>query len=229
MELKQKYFIDSHKGFTPIFIIILLYIFGDNKTDISAYVYLALHGTYGILWILKSYIYPDKQWENKTGISYGLLIWIGLSLYFISPIIIIVPKCYFSDNIVSIIDFFSFKVYFESYQFIYIACCISMYIFGVFLHFVSDMQKYVSLKLNPGSLITTEMFSKIRNTNYLGELLIYMGFSLLSYNFLPLLALLLFIVFIWIPNMIKKDKSLSRYSEFEQYKKSSSKFFPFIF
>ena len=31
------------------------------------------------------------------------------------------------------------------------------------------MQKYVYLKLNPGKLITGEMFSKIRNTNYLGD------------------------------------------------------------
>ena len=37
------------------------------------------------------------------------------------------------------------------------------------------MQKYVSLKLNPGHLITDGMFSKIRNTNYLGELFIYLG------------------------------------------------------
>ena len=28
-----------------------------------------------------------------------------------------------------------------------------MYIVGVFLHFTSDMQKYVHLKLNPGKLI----------------------------------------------------------------------------
>ena len=72
------------------------------------------------------------------------------------------------------------------------------------------------------------MFQKVRNTNYLGELLIYLGFTLLAIDWAPIIALFLFIAIIWIPNMIKKDKSLSRYSEFENYKKKSYKFIPYI-
>ena len=101
---------------------------------------------------------------------------------------------------------------------IYIFFCITLYIVGVFLHFTSDMQKYIYLKLNPGSLMTDGMFKKIRNTNYLGELLIYLGFSLLALDWTPIIALLIFIFIIWIPNMLKKDKSLSRYKEFYDYK-----------
>ena len=82
-----KYFIDSHKGITPLFILGLICYF--NQWDnFIALIYLALHGTYGVLWITKSYIYPDKQWEGKTGILYGLVIWGGLSLYWISPYIL---------------------------------------------------------------------------------------------------------------------------------------------
>ena len=72
------------------------------------------------------------------------------------------------------------------------------------------------------------MFSKIRNTNYLGEFFIYSGFTLLACDWLPLLALFLFIIIIWIPNMIRKDKSLSRYENFKEYKKNTSSFFPII-
>ena len=57
----------------------------------------------------------------------------------------------------------------------------------------------------------------------------YLGFSLLACDWLPLLALFLFILFIWIPNMAKKDRSLSKYPEFESYKKRTNKFFPFIY
>ena len=85
-------------------------------------------------------------------------IWLGLSLYWIGSIIIV------SGN--HILEFDPNFIHPNAY----IALCISMYIFGVFLHFVSDMQKYIYLKLNPGNLITTEMFSKIRNVNYFGEL-----------------------------------------------------------
>ena len=52
---------------------------------------------------------------------------------------------------------------------------------------------------------------------------------MLACNYLPIIALLLFILSIWLPNMNKKDKSLSKYSEFENYKKNTSKIFPFIY
>ena len=212
--LKQKYFIDSHKGATPLFIIALISYF-NQWNNVYALLYLALHGTYGILWMAKSRIFPDKQWEQKISIWYGLTIWVGLSLYWIAPYIITTNQ-----------HFLPFEIRQNS---LHICCCVMIYIFGIFLHFTSDMQKYVSLKLNPGHLITDGMFSRVRNTNYLGELFIYLGFTLLSRDFLPVLALLAFFLFLWIPNMIKKDKSLSRYSEFESYKNRTSKMFPFLF
>ena len=214
MILKQKYFIDSHKGITPLFIIGLIFYY--NQWDnFIALIYLALHGTYGLLWITKSNIYPDKQWENKTSILYGLTIWFGLSLYWISPYIL-----------TSGTNFFPIL---NEPNYIFYTSCIIMYIIGIFQHFTSDKQKHIYLKLNPGNLITDLMFAKIRNTNYLGEFFIYIGFTLLACDWLPLIALLLFICFIWIPNMIRKDKSLSRYPEFEKYKKQTSRLFPFIY
>ena len=214
MILKQKYFIDSHKGITPLFIIGLIFYY--NQWDnFIALIYLALHGTYGLLWITKSNIYPDKQWETKTSVLYGLTIWFGLSLYWISPYIL-----------TSGTNFFPIL---NEPNYIFYTSCIIMYIIGIFLHFTSDMQKHIYLKLNPGNLITDLMFAKIRNTNYLGEFFIYIGFTLLACDWLPLIALLLFICFIWIPNMIRKDKSLSRYPEFEKYKKQTSRLFPFIY
>ncbi|MDC0144968.1 DUF1295 domain-containing protein [bacterium] len=206
--MKQKHYIDLHKGATFIYILFLIFINDSNVTNINAYVYLALHGTYGILWILKSNIFPDRQWESKCSIWYGLLIWFGLSLYWIAPYIII------TDSI-------------ESSNW-YIAMCISIYIFGVFFHFTSDMQKFIQLHYNPNNLITDVMFAKIRNINYLGELFIYLGFSLLAMSILPVVALLSFIIIIWIPNMIRKDKSLSKYQNFEEYKKNTNSLFPFI-
>ena len=208
--MKQKYYIDSHKGATFIYILFLIFIFNDtiNANNISIYIYLALHGSYGILWILKSKIFPDKQWESKCSVWYGLLIWFGLSLYWIAPYIIINQESEPSNW--------------------YIAMCISMYIFGVFFHFTSDMQKFIQLKYNPNNLIKNVMFSKIRNINYLGELLIYLGFSLLARSWIPIIELLSFILIIWIPNMVKKDKSLSRYNDFDEYKKNTNTLFPFI-
>ena len=216
MNLKQKYFIDIHKGITPLVIIFLVYNF-DAWNNIEAIIYLALHGSYGILWVTKSYLFPDRQWEQNTPLWYGLGIWFFLSSYWISPYIIS------SGNY-----FLPFYIQ-ESFNTIFIGLCIIVYIFGIFLHFTSDMQKYISLKINPGHLITEHMFSRSRNANYLGELCIYLGFTLLAKDFLPLIGLAIIIIFVWIPNMIKKDKSLSRYPEFPDYKKKSKAFFPFFF
>ena len=216
MNLKQKYFIDTHKGITPLVIIFLIFYFG-AWNNIEAVVYLALHGSYGILWVTKSYLFPDRQWEQNTPIWYGFGIWFFLSLYWISPYVIS------SGN-----HFIPFYID-ESINIVFIGLCITLYIFGIFLHFTSDMQKYIFLKINPGHLITDHMFSRSRNTNYLGELCIYLGFTLLAKDYLPLIGLLTIIIFIWVPNMIKKDKSLSRYSEFSDYKKKSKCFFPFVF
>jgi len=216
LRLKQKYFIDSHKGITPLFIIFLISFYNAwNNTE--AIIYLALHGTYGFLWVTKSFIYPDKQWESKVNILYGFLIWIVLSLYWLSAYVIVTGN-----------HFMKMKI-FENCGPGYLGVLISFYIIGVFLHFTSDMQKYISLKLNPGKLITEELFARSRNTNYLGELFIYLGFILIAKDFLPLIALFIVIVFVWVPNMINKDKSLSRYSNFSEYKRKAKMFFPFLF
>ena len=212
--MKQKHFIDIHKGIPPLFILFLITYYNSWSNHV-AMIYLALLGVYGILWISKSYIFPDKQWEQPVGIAYGLFIWMGLSLYWISPFII-----------TSGIRILPFNI---KQSFIYFSICIAIYIIGVFLHFVSDMQKYVHLKLNPGNLIDNGMFARIRNTNYLGEFCIYLGFSLLALDWTPIIVIFLFMILIWIPNMNNKDKSLSRYLEFKDYKKRTSKIFPFIY
>lgn len=204
--MKEKHYIDFHKGITFIYILTLIY-FHNAYSNITIWVYLGLHGTYGVLWVLKSMVFPDKSWERKTGLFYGIIILCGLSLYWISPWIIV--SGYFNDGqmVVAPNWLISFAIF--------------SFGLGVFLHFSSDMQKYVSLKTNPGHLITDGLFKKSRNINYVGEFLIYLSFALLSMHWLTIAILIVFIGIVWVPNMIKKDKSLSRYSEFENYKSNS--------
>ena len=206
--MKQKYFIDSHKGITFLIILILMARF-DAWQNPTAWVYLALHGTYGWLWVLKSKIFPDKQWEAQCGIGYGLYIWAGLSLYWIAPYII--------------------TRYDVQAPYWLLGVSISMYILGVFFHFASDMQKYTALSLAPGQLITNGYFAYTRNPNYLGELLIYLGFSMLAVHWLPIAVIALFLAVIWIPNIIKKERSLSRYPNYHQYRQKAKLFLPFLF
>lgn len=206
--MKQKHFIDSHKAVTFLVILGLMAWFKqwDNPT---AWVYLALHGTYGVLWLLKSRVFPDKQWEEDKGLFYGLYIWAGLSLYWIAPFIIS------SQNVKAPAWLLGLSV--------------SMYTFGIFLHYAADMQKHVQLKYNPGQLIDDGLLARVRNINYFGELLIYLGFGILALHWIPLAVIALYLAIIWFPNMLKKDKSLARYPGFAEYKRKSKLFVPFLF
>jgi protein-S-isoprenylcysteine O-methyltransferase Ste14 len=104
-----------------------------------------------------------------------------------------------------------------------------MYILGVFLHFGGDMQKYTALKYRPGQLIQDGLFTHVRNINYFGEFLIYLGFGLLAMHWAPVIILLLWVLFVWLPRMRKKDRSLARYAGFEAYKRRSRLFIPFFY
>ena len=214
MTLKEKHFIDIHKGITGIFMLLFMYVYG-TWDSVTSWVYLAIHGTYGILWIAKSILFPDATWERETSIWYGLYIWFGLTLYWASGWII--NSGYFNDGIPQ-----------DAPMWI-IGLSISMFGIGVFLHFSSDMYKHTMLSQRPGKLIDSGIMSSCRNINYFGELIIYLSFAILSMHWLPFVVLALMIAIVWAPNMIKKDRSLSRYPDFDKYKKKSKLFIPYVF
>lgn len=206
--MRQRHFIDSHKLATGPFVLALMAFYG-AWDHANAWLYLALHGTYGVLWAAKSRIFPDRSWEERCGIAYGLLIWAGLSLYWIAPWLLVSGR-------VTVPPWWS-------------AACVATYAAGIFLHFSADMQKHTALTLQSGHLISDGLFRRVRNPNYLGELLIYLGFGLLAASWIPVVVILLFVAVVWLPNMWKKDRSLARYAEFEQYRKRTWLFLPPIY
>jgi steroid 5-alpha reductase family enzyme len=106
-----------------------------------------------------------------------------------------------------------------------IALAVAINAVGVMLHFASDAQKYFTIKYKPG-LITEGFFARSRNINYFGEAMIYVSFALLSASWLGWIGIAAFFFGAFVPNMIKKDKSLARYPEFEAYKKKTWLFLP---
>ena len=172
----------------------------------TAWLYLALHGTYGVLWVLKSRVFGDKQWDKPCHLAYGGVIWGALSLYWVSPVLICVQDRRAPAWLLGV--------------------AVAIYSLGVFFHFASDMQKHISLRLNPGQLFTDGLWARSRNPNYFGELCIYFGFSVLAMHWAPLVVLSLFVGIVWIPNMLRKDRSLARHPGFAAWKKRSGLMFP---
>ena len=204
--MKIKHLINLHKGSTALFITGLMFLY--QNFTLGPWVYLALHGTYGILWLLKDRIYPDKQWEREVPIGLGIVGFAIVGLYWVAPFILISSGQVPPPPL--------------------IAAAISINIAGVFLHYTSDAQKYFTLKYRSG-LITEGFFVRCRNTNYLGEIFIYTSFAMLAMHWLPFVILAGFVGALFVPNMLKKDKSLSRYPEFAEYQTRSGLLFPQFF
>jgi len=201
--MKLNQVINLHKGLT-LFVVAGLMIFYKNYS-IAAWVYLSLHGTYGILWLLKEKIFPDPYFKEKLNFLTSITGFIFLGSYWIAPFILISTQ--------------------KSVPFPIIAASISINIIGVFLHFASDAQKYFTLKIKK-ELIEDGFFKNIRNTNYLGEILIYLSFAILSMSFIPFIIFGLFFFVVFLPRMLKKDKSLTKYSSFKKYKQNSGLLLP---
>jgi hypothetical protein len=85
--MKIKHAINLSKGLT-FWVILGMMILYQNFT-LGSWVYLALHGTYGFLWLLKDRIYPDKQWEQEISIPQGFLVFGLVCLYWVAPFILI--------------------------------------------------------------------------------------------------------------------------------------------
>lgn len=201
--MKLKYAVNLHKGLTAPVVLGLMFYF--DQFGIGAWLYLALHGTYGILWLLKDRIYPDRQWEKQVSVGFGIFAWCALLLYWVAPWILLSSGLQPSGPV--------------------IAGSVFLVVFGTMIHYASDAQKYFTLKYQPG-LITEGFFANCRNTNYLGELMIYSGFALASCSPYGWIGIGAFFVAEFIPNMIRKDRSLSRYPEFSAYQKKSGLLFP---
>ena len=205
MIFKSRYVINTHKATTIPFIVALMFHY--ENFGIGPYVYLALHGTYCILWLLKELYFPDKAWDQPLhpAMVFVLYIILGPCGYWIAPTLLIRNGTQPSPPM--------------------IALAIFVFSLGVFFHFCGDCQKFFTLKYRKG-LIQEGLFSQSRNINYLGEIFIYLAFNSICQHWLPFLAQACFIAFIFYPNMIKKERSLSRYEEFKIYKARTWLLFP---
>jgi protein-S-isoprenylcysteine O-methyltransferase Ste14 len=199
-------FIIAHKILAPPIILAMMYWFHNRSTE--AFVYLGLHGTYAVLWLVKSAVYPDKSFQQRC-----LPLWIGTPYVFgLLATYYIIPYLLLSRHVSLAPWVFGLGV--------------SCYSVGTFLHFVSDAQKYYTLQLRSG-LIKNGFFARTRNPNYLGEALTYVSFATLSWHWLSFLTIGGWFC-CYFSNMRKKDGSFSRYPDFAAYKSRTGIWLPSI-
>jgi protein-S-isoprenylcysteine O-methyltransferase Ste14 len=198
-------FINIQKGGTFFYVFLLMVLF--QNFNITACVYLSLHGTYGGLWLLKDKIFPDKQWEVPIEIHQACISVVPLLLSFwVSPLLII-------KNHVQVNNF-------------RIMLAINSHTIGCVLMMASDTQKYFQLR-EGRKLITDGWFATSRNINYLGEMMIYFPYALLGNSMWPYVILFCYWYSVFYRNMIKNDMSIKAKEGGLEYIKNTNMLLPY--
>ena len=73
--------INIQKGGTWILVLSMMIYF--NNFSLGAWIYFALHGSYGICWIMKDFIFPDKKFSEKITIMSSSLPISVMTMYLI--------------------------------------------------------------------------------------------------------------------------------------------------
>lgn len=197
--------IDLSKGATAP-VILAMMAFYDNWT-VGPWVYLGLHGTYGLMWVLKSQMFPDPQWEKELPLHKAVGVFFALWFYWVGGWLLISGGAVPPGPL--------------------IAGSIAANALGTFLVFGADAQKYFVLKARRG-LITDGFFARTRNPNYLGEMLIYGSFAAICMHWVPWVICGLYWGLVFFPNMWRKDASMSRYPEWDWYTARTGMLLPML-
>lgn len=210
--LKLNWVINFQKAATAFWVILLMAYYQNYSTQ--AWVYLALHGSYGFCWLLKDIVFPDPKWQVK--ITFGgafMAVALVLGPYWFIPFLLISPVL--GDSHIGA-------------NALWMMVAISLHTFGIAFMMSADAQKFFTLK-HKKVLITSGMFKYIRHPNYLGEMMIYAAYAIMAWHWIPWAILAWIWIGLFAVNMAIKEKSMSRYEEWDEYKKRTYYLIPGVF
>jgi len=214
---KFAWVINFQKTGTFLFLGLLMWFYNSKgveaATSTAAWIYLALHGTYGLVWFLKDITFPDPNWQKRITILGGVNAFVlVLGLYWGFGWLLI--SGHTSQN-------------YPLPDHAWFALCITLTMLGSAVMIAADAQKFYTLRVKRG-LITDGMHKVIRHPNYTGEMMIYGGLGLLVWHWFPLVVLAWVWLGLFATNMHMKEASMSRYPEWADYKKRTKWVIPYV-
>lgn len=209
-------------------------------------IYAALHGTYGILWLMKDLLYPDARWQQPQTPAMAAIVALMLAGYWVAPWIIAARRV----NRASCV----------------LARAVAVHTLGVFLAFVTDAQRYFTIHARGGSsdakatttkpvtitanensasatavipaanstpssghkLITDGLFRLSRNSNYLGEMMIYGSYAYLADDVAPWAILGAVWTLLFNDFISTKEESNSKKAGWDDYTRRVGRLLPFL-
>lgn len=202
---RQSWVIDFHKGVTGLFVALLMLAYGNTTT--AAWIYLALHGGYGLAWVVKDRTFPDRYWQERITLGGVAVTFLGLSLYWLLPFFLV-------SGLVG-----------TAPPPALMAAAIAVYTAGLVFMLGADAQKHFTLR-ERSSLIQDGFFRYMRHPNYLGEMLVYSAFALMVNHWLPWIVLAAVWLVVFLPRMLAIEASLARYPAWPAYHARTGFLFP---
>lgn len=202
---KLSWIINAQKGGTLFFVLGLMFLYQNFST--TAWTYAALHGSYGLAWIIKDMVFPDPGWQRRVTIPSGLGAFLTvLGPYWLAPWLLVSRDVNQPGWLLFLASF--------------------TYAVGLVLMIGADAQKHYTLAVRRG-LITTGFFQWVRHPNYLGEMMIYGSFALLAGHWIPWAVLAWVWGGIFSANIARKERSMARYPEWAAYAARTGRLLPF--
>jgi protein-S-isoprenylcysteine O-methyltransferase Ste14 len=197
---KLSWIVNAQKGGMLPFLLGLAWWTGNDSA--AAWTYLALHGGYGVIWVMKDLAFPDPRWQRRTTIAGGIASVVGVLGWY------------------SAFGWLMFTRPTPAYPLaepIWLALCTLLCLVGVSMMIAADAQKTFTLRARPG-LVTDGMFRYVRHPNYAGEMLVYASFALLVQHWLPWLVLAAVWGLLFLPSLAAKERRMARHAGWAEYR-----------
>ncbi len=209
MKLTQLTAINVAKGLTLVILLGLALVYGIQ--DSRQVIYLCLHGGYCLWWLLEQYLFPMRKeviFTEETDIPTFISVLLFVGVFYALP------------------GFFAFTNP-EPLGYVSMAIALLLYIFGSLINTAADVQKMTAKSMG-AKLVNTEIWRSVRNVNYLGDLMRYSSFAVVSgvlwSGILPLTVFALYI-----QRILEKEKSMGeKYDNFQDYQSNSTRLVPWL-
>ncbi|MFN6337957.1 MAG: DUF1295 domain-containing protein [Cyanobacteriota bacterium] len=201
--------INAAKGLTILLLLVLAALVGVR--DMRQVVYLSLHISYCLWWLLEQWLFPQRGRQLFTErVGPGRF---ALALLFIGVLYSLPGLLAFLNP--------------EPISHGAVALALGLFSFGGLINASADVQKMTAKAMGAG-LVSDGIWRQVRHVNYLGDLLRYLSFAVVAGSgwayLVPGLVLLIYLRRIG----QKEAQMAAKYPDFEAYQGRSTRLLPWI-
>jgi protein-S-isoprenylcysteine O-methyltransferase Ste14 len=201
--------INAAKALTILLLLVLAATLGVG--DMRQVLYLSLHISYCLWWLIEQWLFPlrkEQLFTERVGLGGFVmaLLFIGV-LYALPGLAAFLNPAPIGAGTV--------------------ALALGLFIFGSLINATADVQKMTAKAMGAG-LVADGIWRRVRNVNYLGDLLRYLSFAVvagLAWAYIvPVLVLLLYL-----QRIGQKERQMgAKYGDFSAYQGRSTRLVPWL-